>query len=64
MMHEGDEKKSAQETSQKCQRRTLGEMLCGTRKEERTKKITVRIVCEREFHRGQRRMAKRAAEAL
>ena len=63
-MHEGDERKNAQETSQKSQSGTLGEMLLGTRMEERTKKTTVRIVCEREFHRGQRRMAKRAAEAL
>ena len=63
-MHNSGHKKSVEETRQKCQRRTLGEMLLGTRKEERTKKNTVRIVCEREFHRGQRRMAKRAAEAL
>ena len=52
-MHEGDQKKSAQETSHKSQSGTLREMLLGTRKEERTRKATVRIVCEREFQRGQ-----------
>ena len=58
-MRKSDHKKSAEETSQKSQRRTLGEMLRGTKKEER-----IRIVCESEFHRGQIRMAKRAAEAV
>ena len=59
-MHKSDQEKSAQA------RKANAEHLvkCGTRKEKSTKKTTVRIACEREFHRGQRSMAKRAAEAL
>ena len=60
-MHEQNLKESAQETSQESLGSTPGEMLL---EEESTKRATVKIECEREFHRGQRRMANRAAEAL
>ena len=61
----------------RCQRRVLkkqarkagaerpAKMLLGTREEEEGKtKTACSIVCEREFHRGQRRVAKGTAQAL
>ena len=63
-MHKKDLEESARETSRENKGGTPCEMLLDTRKEKSLKEATVRIACQREFHRGQGRVAKRAAEAL
>ena len=63
-MHQSDQEKSAQETSEESQSVTLSQVQFGSRKEESTKKANVRVVCQREVHGRQRRVAKTTAKAL